>query len=246
MKTFWKILLLVVLLAGALAGGYFGYQALAERFSPSSVPAAVPASPASEAPAASEAAPADGAGNGARNGDASPGLDDGRRPGRGDSEDASGGGSPAEEAPGAAQAPVENPAPDFSVLDRSGNTVSLSDFYGKPVVLNFWASWCGPCVGELPGFQAMYDAYGDRVVFLMVNLTDGTDETVEGVSAFVDQNGYTFPVYFDTEYNGVYAYAITSIPQTYFISPEGGIVGSQLGSMEESVLEANILALLAG
>ena len=227
MKTFWKILLLVLLLAAALVGGYFGYQALSDRFAPSAVPAILPSAPGQDDPGVTRVP-------GSGDGGAAPGVDDGRR--SADGPDAA---SPAES--GGAPAAT---AADFTVQDRDGNEVRLSDCFGKPVVLNFWASWCGPCVGELPGFQAMYETYGDEVTFLMVNLTDGVDETVSGVKTFVDSNGYTFPVYFDVEYDGAVTYGISSIPQTFFLNADGEIVGSQLGSMDEATLEANILSLL--
>ena len=70
--------------------------------------------------------------------------------------------------------------PDFTVVDEEGNPVSLSDFFGKPIILNFWASWCGPCKSEMPDFEEAYLEYGDVIQFLMVNCTDGSRETVEG------------------------------------------------------------------
>ena len=74
---------------------------------------------------------------------------------------------------------------DFTVYDSEMNAVKLSDKFGKPIVVNFWASWCGPCKSELPAFDAMYKKYGDEVVFMMINLTDGYNETVNGVKEFV-------------------------------------------------------------
>ena len=80
-------------------------------------------------------------------------------------------------------------APDFTVYDLDGNPVSLSDYFGKPIVLNFWASWCGPCKMELPDFQETYDELGGDVQFLIVNLTDGSRETVETASAYLKEQG---------------------------------------------------------
>lgn len=80
-------------------------------------------------------------------------------------------------------------ADNFTVYDSELNKVRLSDNFGKPIVINFWASWCGPCTSELPAFDAMYEKYGDEVVFLMINLTDGQRETVEIVKKFVSDNG---------------------------------------------------------
>ena len=89
-------------------------------------------------------------------------------------------------------------APDFTVYDADGNEVHLSDFRGKPVVLNFWASWCGPCKMEMPDLEKAYQEYGDQIQFMLVDLTDGSQETVEKASAFIKEQGYTFPVFYDT------------------------------------------------
>ena len=140
-------------------------------------------------------------------------------------------------------APAVNYAPDFQVMDKDGNTVKLSDFRGKPVVLNFWATWCPPCKAELPDFDEAAAAYGDEVTFLMVNLTDGSRDTVSGVKAFVSDNGYTFPVYFDTTYSAANAYRVSSIPTTYLINEAGEIVGYKVGMMTASELEGWIQRL---
>lgn len=127
-------------------------------------------------------------------------------------------------------------APDFVVYDAKGNEVKLSDFRGKPVVLNFWASWCGPCKREMPDFQKVYEAYGEEVHFVMVNLTDGVQETVEAASQFMEDNGYTFPVYFDTELIAANAYVVNSVPRTYFIDAEGFLVDGVYGAINEEYL----------
>lgn len=131
-------------------------------------------------------------------------------------------------------------APDFSVLDRNGNSVKLSDFSGKPVVLNFWATWCAPCKAELPAFNKLCGEYGSEVEFMMVNLTDGQRETVDGVNAFLTQNAYRFPVYFDTKYEASYAYGAYSIPLSIFIDKDGNVVQSYLGAMSEETLRSYI------
>lgn len=141
-----------------------------------------------------------------------------------------------------APAPGENInyAPDFTVLDKDGNTVKLSDFRGKPVVLNFWATWCPPCKQELPDFNQAAETYKDEIVFLMVNLTDGQRDTVDSVKVFVADNGYTFPVYFDTAYSAASAYRIESIPTTYFINAKGEAVNYKIGMMTAAELESGI------
>ena len=115
-------------------------------------------------------------------------------------------------------------APDFTVYDLDGNAVQFSELVGKPIVLNFWASWCGPCKSEMPDFQAVYEEYKDEIEFVMVNLTDGSDETVEKASAYIEKQGYTFPVYYDTELQAAYTYGVNSVPRTYFIDKEGNLV----------------------
>ena len=115
-------------------------------------------------------------------------------------------------------------APDFTVLDGEGQEVSLSSFLGQPVVLNFWATWCGPCQSEMPYFEEVVAECGDEVVFMMVNLTDGSGDTVETASAFIEEAGYTFPVYYDVYLEGAYAYQVNSVPATYFIDADGQMI----------------------
>ena len=136
--------------------------------------------------------------------------------------------------------PVLQLAPDFRVLDQAGNYVALSDLRGMPVVLNFWASWCGPCKMEMPEFQKVWQELGTQVQFMMVNLTDGTGETVEGVTQFIGEQGYSFPVYFDTLSEGAMAYGVSSIPATYFIDGEGRLVAYGMGALDEESLRRGI------
>ena len=133
-----------------------------------------------------------------------------------------------------------NKAPDFTVQDGEGNSVKLSDFFGKPIVLNFWASWCPPCKAELPDFEDACKKYDGEVVFLMVNMTDNQMETVEVAKDFVKTHGYTFPVYYDVSYEAATVYGIRSIPQTYFINAEGEAVASATGMISAEQLEQGI------
>lgn len=135
-------------------------------------------------------------------------------------------------------------APDFTVLNDDGEEVRLSDFAGKPVVINIWATWCGPCRSELPAFEQMYEAYGEDIEFLMVNATDGAQETVEGVKAFIEESGYDFPVYYDTEFSASMAYGASSIPLTVFVLADGTLAGGYRGAITEEVLEESIQIVL--
>lgn len=82
-----------------------------------------------------------------------------------------------------------NAAPPFTVTDMNGQTVSLASLKGKPVFLNFWATWCPPCVGEMPDIQRMYAKYGDKVHFVIVNI----DGTQPDVAAFMENHAFQFP-----------------------------------------------------
>lgn len=131
-------------------------------------------------------------------------------------------------------------APDFIVFDAEGNEVSLSDFKGKPVVLNFWASWCGPCKSEMPDFQEVFEKYGEEVQFLMVNLTDGSQETEESALQYIADNGYSFPVYLDSELIAAREYVVNSVPRTYFIDAEGYLVDSVYSAITKEYLISGI------
>lgn len=131
-------------------------------------------------------------------------------------------------------------APDFTVYDAEGNKVKLSDFKGKKVIVNFWASWCGPCKNEMPDFQKAYEKYGNDIVFMMVNMTDGSRETVDSAKSFIDKSGYTFPIYFDKDESALYAYYVYSIPATYFISSDGTLATYARGMINEEALTKGI------
>ena len=131
-------------------------------------------------------------------------------------------------------------APDFTMTNASGEEVKLSDFFDKPVVLNFWASWCGPCKSEMPHFEDAYQKYGEDINFVIVNLTDGTRETVENASDFIEEQGYTFPLYFDTNTEGAVTYGTYSIPVTYFIGADGVPVAQANGTLDAETLQKGL------
>lgn len=131
-------------------------------------------------------------------------------------------------------------APDFTVYDAEGNPVQLYDYIGKPLVVNFWASWCGPCQMEMPHFEDKYQELGDEVQFLMINMTDGGRETVDSASAFIAEKGYTFPVLYDTDSNAALTYGAYSLPTTYFIDADGYAVAQATGAIDADTLQQGI------
>lgn len=144
------------------------------------------------------------------------------------------------DAPAAPESAVPNkPADqtaDFTVTDADGGDVKLSDHFGKPIVVNMWATWCGYCVQELPDFESAYQTYGDEVDFMMVDAGEN-NATVE---AFIAKNGYTFPVYYDLQGDAAVAYQVQGIPVTLFIDADGVLVKKQIGMLDAATLQKNI------
>ena len=136
--------------------------------------------------------------------------------------------------------PAKIPAPDITVYDKDGNPVKLSDYFGKPIVMNFWASWCGPCKMEMPDFNEKSQELDGEVQFLMINMTDGDRETVEIASGFVAEQGYTFPVFFDTTSEAAYVYGAYSLPTTFFIDADGNAVAQATGAIGADTLQRGI------
>lgn len=131
-------------------------------------------------------------------------------------------------------------APNFTVYTEDGTAVKLSELYGKPIILNFWASWCPPCKSEMPDFESMYQKYGEDIHFVMINLTDGQRETVESGAAYVEAQGFTFPVYFDSDLDAANNYQVYSVPMTYFLDAEGYAIARASGAIDAATLERGI------
>lgn len=148
--------------------------------------------------------------------------------------------------------PPENPgeakeaAPDFEMLDRDGQPVRLSDMIGAPIILNFWASWCPSCRQEGPYFDEVYAEFGEQVQFVMLNLTDGGRETKESALAYIQGQGYGFPVFFDTAMTGATAWGVQFIPMTVLIDENGYIVHRHQGSMNRQALHQVIEMVTGG
>jgi len=133
---------------------------------------------------------------------------------------------------------------DFTVQDESGSDLTLESKIGKPLVINFWASWCPPCKSEMPDFQEVYLEKGEDVTFMMINMTDGGRETLETAKSFIEDQEYTFPVYFDTQQSAAQAYGISSIPTTIFIDSTGRIIAGSTGAIDQETLRKGIDMIL--
>ncbi|NDL68327.1 cytochrome c biogenesis protein CcdA [Anaerotalea alkaliphila] len=148
-------------------------------------------------------------------------------------------------APDGPDAPASIPAFDFTLQDQYGTTHTLSDYKGKVVFLNFWATWCPPCKAEMPHIQSLYEEYGSNggdVVFLGVGnpKTDrnpgGSDGSVEDITRFLEGNGYTFPTVFDETGEVLGAYQISAFPTTFMIDAEGNVYGYVSGQLTKEMM----------
>ena len=124
-------------------------------------------------------------------------------------------------------AQIGNLAPGFQLQDLDGNTVSLGDLRGQPVMVNFWASWCGPCRAEMPHIQAVFEEWQDQgLVILAINI----EETASLVRQFMQDNNFSFPVLLDTNGDVAGKYNVSGIPVTFFIDKDGIIQERKLGA----------------
>lgn len=131
-------------------------------------------------------------------------------------------------------------ATPFVLNDLNDNTISLNDYQGEIIFLNFWASWCEPCVQEMPDLEKIYREYKDQgLIFLTVN----SGEEKDTVRQFMDANGYTFPVLLDTKLEVSRIYRTTSIPVSFFINREGNIASKKVGLITEEEFKENIKVL---
>lgn len=129
---------------------------------------------------------------------------------------------------------------DFTMENMAGEEVTLYSLVGKPLVLNFWASWCGPCKMELPDFQDAYEKYDGEVEFVLVNMTDGMQETKEKAMKFIETEGYTLPFYFDVNQEAAYSYGVYALPTTYFVDENGTVIAGAQGMLDAKSLETGI------
>lgn len=143
------------------------------------------------------------------------------------------------------------PAVDFVLTDQYGETHRLEDYKGKTIFLNFWATWCPPCKAEMPDIQEIYETYDtegeDALVVLGVAAPSlGQESTEEDIKAFLDENGYTYPVLMDTEGELFAVYGIYSYPTTFMIDREGNVFGYVSGMLTKDMMESIIKQTMEG
>lgn len=128
---------------------------------------------------------------------------------------------------------------DVKFFDKNQNAVKLSDFEGKPIIINFWATWCGYCLYEMPDFEEAYKQYGDEIRFLFIN----TNDSFSRAEKYISENNYTTPSYYDLEYEAYTAYGLSSLPRTVAIDAEGNMIYNRAGMITADILQSIIDAV---
>ncbi len=137
-----------------------------------------------------------------------------------------------------------HPAPDFTLQNLAGETVQLSDFKGQPVIINFWATWCGPCRIEMPHLEAAYNEHlDDGLVILAVNLT--ARDNVEDIPAFRDEFGLTFPIILDETGDVATTYKLIGQPASVFVDKNGVTHEVWSGPINEAFINERVAQLLS-
>lgn len=131
---------------------------------------------------------------------------------------------------------------DFYVYDYDNNQVFLSSKVntGKPVIINFWTTWCGYCKSEMPDFNDKYLEYGDSIEFMMVDINGGGNDNIDKAKKYIEESGFEFPVYFDTDLNALSTYYTDGFPATIVIDGEGNVVYARSGMLTEAQLQSII------
>jgi thiol-disulfide isomerase/thioredoxin len=128
---------------------------------------------------------------------------------------------------------VGSPAANFELEATSGKTIQLSDLEGKPVLVNFWATWCGPCQVEMPLIEEYYERYSPNLEVFAINY----DESIEEINPYVKKLGLTFPVLLDPGGKTADLYQVIGFPTSYFIDREGLVRGVYVGILSKKVIE---------
>lgn len=142
------------------------------------------------------------------------------------------------------------PAPDFTLVDQFGNTHTLSDYKGKTIFLNFWATWCPPCRAEMPEIQEIYEDYGnneeDVIILGIASPNYGREGSAEDIAAFLEENEYTYPVVMDEGGLSAYTYGVSAYPTTFMIDTEGNVFGYVSGQITKDIMNSIITQTIDG
>jgi thiol-disulfide isomerase/thioredoxin len=135
-----------------------------------------------------------------------------------------------------------SPAPDFTLKTPEGAPVQLSQLKGKPVFVNFWATWCGPCREEMPAMQELYERYADQgLVILAINM----EEDAARVQRWINEGGSTFTFVLDSDGEQVKRYNVNAAPTSYFVGRDGVIRDLKLGQISRAEMQAKVEKLLS-
>jgi len=145
--------------------------------------------------------------------------------------------------PGAVGIKEGDQAPDFELPLLNGEMIKLSELKGNKVLINFWASWCGPCKKEMPELEKLYKEHGDEIKIIAINATD-SERNEQVVRDYIDENGYTFPVALDKDMSVTdEMYRVATIPTSYFVDTAGKIQSRYFGPMTYDFMVDTINAL---
>ena len=128
---------------------------------------------------------------------------------------------------------IGSPVPEFALVALNGQQVKINELRGYPIMINFWASWCGPCVAEMPLIQDRYDQYGSRLVILAIN----ADEPRSDVLDFVNDNGLTFSILLDPNGSVQSLYHIRAYPTSFFVDAEGILQAEHIGTLSATQID---------
>ena len=144
-----------------------------------------------------------------------------------------------------AQAPIYLADHDATVYTELGEPLRLSDIAdGRPLVINFWATWCPYCIQEMPDFQEIWRDYGDRVAFAFIDSTDGSRETKDSARAWLEQNGLELPAYYDEDLEATTSFGVWALPMTVVVAADGEILTVSAGAIDPTLLRGALGTLV--